>query len=124
VSAADRVRRGETAIAWPPATARALAAERGYLPGNVPLVKRVAAAGGDRVCAAGSALFVNGRLEVLRRIADPRGRALPSWTGCVDLMDGQFLLLTPGSAGSFDGRYFGLTDRRELVGEARLLWAR
>lgn len=124
VSPAVEVGPGETVIAWPPGPARALAAERGYLPINVPLVKRVAAARGDRVCAAGEALWVNGRLEVLRRSVDGAGRPLPWWTGCVDLGDGQFLLLMPGSAGSFDGRYFGLTERRDLVGTARLLWAR
>ena len=124
VSAAGDVRAGETVIAWPPAPARALAAERGYLPSNVPLVKRVAAARGDRVCAAGEAVFVNGRVEVLRRSVDGVGRPLPWWTGCFDLQEGQYLLLMPGSAASFDGRYFGLTERRELVGTARLLWAR
>ncbi|HEX8223756.1 MAG TPA: S26 family signal peptidase [Allosphingosinicella sp.] len=124
VSPAGEVRTGDTVIAWPPAPARALAAERGYLPINVPLVKRVAAARGDRVCAAGEALWVNGRLELLRRDTDGAGRPLPWWTGCLDLKDGQYLLLIPGSAASFDGRYFGLTERRELVGIARLLWAR
>jgi len=124
VSPAGEVQAGETVIAWPPESARALAAERGYLPINVPLVKRVAAARGDRVCAAGEALWVNGRLEVLRRSADGAGRPLPWWTGCLDLRDGQYLLLMPGSAASFDGRYFGLTERRDLVGVARLLWAR
>jgi conjugative transfer signal peptidase TraF len=121
---ADEVRPGDTVIAWPPESARALAAERRYLPINVPLVKRVAAAAGDRVCAAGEALWVNGRLEVLRRDADGAGRLLPWWTGCHDLREGQYLLLMPGSPTSFDGRYFGLTESRDLVGRARLLWAR
>lgn len=124
VSGVGEIRPGETVIAWPPASARALAAERGYLPANVPLVKRVAAARGDRVCAAGEAVFVNGRVEVLRRSQDAAGRPLPWWTGCLDLREGQYLLLMPGSAASFDGRYFGLTERRDLVGKARLLWAR
>ena len=124
VSAAGEIGPGDTVIAWPPASARELAAERGYLPGNVPLVKRVAAARGDRVCAAGEAVFVNGRVEVLRRSHDSAGRPLPWWTGCFDLEEGQYLLLMPGSPASFDGRYFGLTERPDLVGEARLLWAR
>ena len=124
VSAAGEIRPGETVIAWPPASARALAAERGYLPANVPLVKRVAAARGDRVCAAGEAVFVNGRVEVLRRSHDAAGRPLPWWTGCLDLREGQYLLLMPGSPASFDGRYFGLTERQDLVGKASLLWAR
>lgn len=124
VTAPGEVRPGETVIAWAPASARSLASERGYLPANVPLVKRVAAARGDRVCGAGEALFVNGRLEALRRITDAAGRALPWWTGCVDLGVGQYLLLMPGSAASFDGRYFGVTERQDLVGKARLLWGR
>ena len=123
VSTAAEVQPGDTVIAWPPAPARALAAERGYLPTNVPLVKRVAAARGDRVCAAGEAVFVNGRVEALRRNVDGAGRPLPWWTGCFDLGEGEYLLLMPGSAASFDGRYFGLTERRDLVGRARLLWA-
>ena len=124
VSTAGEAQPGDTVIAWPPAPARALAAERGYLPSNVPLVKRVAAVRGDRVCAAGEAVFVNGRVEVLRRSVDGVGRPLPWWTGCFDLQEGQYLLLMPGSAASFDGRYFGVTERRDLVGTARLLWAR
>ena len=124
VSTAGDVQAGDTVIAWPPAPARALAAERGYLPANVPLVKRVAAARGDRVCAAGETVWVNGRVEALRRSVDGTGRGLPWWTGCFDLRDGEYLLLMPGSAASFDGRYFGLTERRDLVGTARLLWAR
>ncbi len=124
VSPADELERGDIVVAWPPASARSMAAERGYLPVNVPLVKRVAAAFGDRVCAVGEALFVNGRLEAHRRSADFAGRPLPSWTGCTDLQEGQFLLLMPGSAASFDGRYFGISDRAHIVGKASLLWAR
>ncbi len=74
VGPATEVRRDHMVMAWPPDEARRLAAERHYLPGNVPLVKRVAAAGGDRVCAVGEAIFINGRLEALRRASDPSGR--------------------------------------------------
>jgi conjugative transfer signal peptidase TraF len=124
VSPADRVARGDMVIAWAPDWARRLAAERGYLPAIVPLVKRVAAVPGDRVCAVGEAVYVNGRLEVLRRALDGQGRPLPWWSGCLEVEQGQLLLLMPGSAGSFDGRYFGLSERRNLVGVARLIWAR
>lgn len=124
VAAPDDLDRGDRVIAWAPAWARSFAADRGYLPSNVPLVKRVAAVPGDRVCAAGEAIHVNGRLEVLRRLDDAQGRPLPWWTGCVDIAAGELFLLMPGSAGSFDGRYFGVTDRRDVVGEATLLWAR
>ena len=111
-------------IAWAPAEARRLGAERHYLPSNVPLVKRVAAVAGDRVCAAGEAVFVNGRLEALRRPRDGPGRPMPWWTGCEVLRGGDLFLLTPSVPDSFDGRYFGITRAPEVVGSARLIWAR
>jgi len=61
VRSADGLHAGDMAVAWPPDASRRLAASRGYVPYYVPLVKRVAAARGDRVCARGKAVFVNGR---------------------------------------------------------------
>lgn len=113
---------GDLVVAWPPDQARELGAERHYLPRNVPLVKRVAAAAGDRVCAAGEAIFVNGRLEALRSERDPSGRPMPWWTGCAVLAGGDLFLLTPGVPKAFDGRYFGISRQRQIVGRARLIW--
>jgi conjugative transfer signal peptidase TraF len=124
ITDAAGIRRGEMAIAWPPAAARALGAERRYLPANVPLVKRVAAAAGDRVCARGAALFVNDRKVAVRRRADPSGRALPWWTGCERLRGGDLLLLSAAVPEAFDGRYFGVSRRELIVGRARLVWPR
>ncbi|MDH4744230.1 S26 family signal peptidase [Sphingomonas sp. CBMAI 2297] len=119
----DAPARGEMAIAWPPPRWRSLAAERHYLPANVPLVKRVAAVRGDLVCASGPQVSVNG-VRVATRIAhDPSGRALPWWQGCRRLSPHEYLLLMDAS-GSFDGRYFGISAGRDLVGRARLIWRR
>jgi type IV secretory pathway protease TraF len=115
------VLRGDTVVSWPPATARELATRRGYLPPGVPLVKRVAAAAGDRVCAAGDAIHVNGRLAARRRRADTAGRPLPAWRGCRRLGRGESFLLGT-AAGSFDGRYFGVTTSAAIVGPAVLVW--
>lgn len=115
---------GDMVIAWAPAGARRLGADRHYLPSNVPLVKRVAAVAGDRVCAASEAVFVNGRLEALRRERDGAGRPMPWWTGCQVVRGGDLFLLTPSVPDSFDGRYFGITRASDVVGSARLIWAR
>ncbi|HMQ18890.1 MAG TPA: S26 family signal peptidase, partial [Sphingopyxis sp.] len=53
VSPAAAIARGDTVIAWVPSEWRRLAALRLYIPINVPLVKRVAAGAGGRVCAGG-----------------------------------------------------------------------
>ncbi|BAK67290.1 conjugal transfer protein TraF [Sphingobium sp. SYK-6] len=123
VTAPERIRTGDMVIAWPPETARRLGAERRYIPFNVPLVKRVAAAPGDRVCASGSALSVNDRTIARRLTTDARGRPMPWWTGCVTLRDGALLLLMDNPA-SFDGRYFGPTQADGIIGKAHLLWRR
>ena len=123
VQAGARVQRGDMVIVWAPPAARNLAAARHYLPSNVPLVKRVAATEGDRICAAGRSIRINGRQVATRRPADSAGRAMPWWTGCRRLGPGDYFLLTDDPA-SFDGRYFGITPRQELVGRAVLLWAK
>src|SRR3546814_3369298 len=76
-----------------PPDARRLAAERGYLPDGVPLVKRIAALEGDRVCALDDAVSVNGRVAAKRQARDRLGRPLPRWTGCHVLADDELFLL-------------------------------
>ena len=115
---------GDMVIARVPDPSRLMAAERRYIPANVPLVKRVAAAAGDEVCALGREIFVNGTWVVERRAFDAKGRPMPWWSGCVRLRGRQLFLLMSDSPGSFDGRYFGVTDGNLVVGKARLLWAR
>jgi len=113
--------KGAMVVARLPEPVRRLAARRHYLPLGVPVVKRVAASGGDQVCATGSTLFINGKPAGQRLRADRSGRRLPAWHGCVRLLARQVLLLTPATR-SFDGRYFGPTDRADLIGTARLIW--
>ena len=115
---------GDMVIAKVPDRWRMMAAQRRYIPVNVPLVKRVAAAAGDEVCALGQEIFINGTWVVERRVADAGGRPMPWWSGCVRLRGGQLFLLMSNSPASFDGRYFGVTEGGLVVGKARLLWAK
>ena len=122
VSAAGEPKPGSMVVAWLPPAMRRLAAERHYLPANVPLVKRVGAAGNDRVCAAGRSIFINGRLAARRRVEDWAGRAMPWWEGCHRLVRGESFLLSRRGPASFDGRYIGITTAGSILGEARLIW--
>lgn len=114
---------GDMVIARLPQGIRQLASRRRYLPANVPLVKRVVAVAGDQVCALKQEIFLNGRPVAGRRTVDGMGRPMPAWSGCVRLRERQFFLLMDAPA-SFDGRYFGVTDGADVIGKARLLWAR
>ena len=115
---------GDMVIARVPDPWRMIAAQRRYIPANVPLVKRVAAVAGDKVCALGQEIFVNGKWVAERRVADAKGRPMKSWSGCVRLRGRQLFLLMSDSPASFDGRYFGVTEGGLVAGKARLLWAR
>jgi conjugative transfer signal peptidase TraF len=114
---------GDQVIARLPLRWRTFADVRRYLPEAVPAVKRVAATDGDRVCARGRTVFVNGRAIALRLPRDGAGRPMPAWTGCFVLDPGHVFLLMP-ARGSFDGRYFGMTRRADILGRAIPLWTR
>ena len=68
----------------------------------------------------GADVSINDEPAAKARDVDSQGVQLGSWQGCVTLDDGQVFLLgdTPGS---YDGRYFGVTGTREVVGRANLI---
>jgi conjugative transfer signal peptidase TraF len=108
--------RGNLVLVHTPDSVRQLAAERGYLPQNVPLVKRVAALDGDIVCAADDVISVNGRVVAERLARDRLGRPLPTWSGCHLLDGGEAFLLMEGRTDSFDSRYFGPVPMPAIIG--------
>ncbi|MBX9575436.1 MAG: S26 family signal peptidase [Caulobacteraceae bacterium] len=112
------LRRGDVVAVPQPPQVRPILAALG-VPADLPLLKRVAAVGGDRVCADGRGLVAPFRaIHVTRR--DGRGRPLPVWTGCRALGPDEVLLLGD-SAASFDGRHFGPIPRDRLLGRYREL---
>ncbi|MET4898732.1 S26 family signal peptidase [Sphingomonadaceae bacterium jetA1] len=117
------VRTGDMVLATTPDAVRQLAAQRHYLPANVPLLKRIAARDGDEVCALGYEIFINGRWIAERLDADRHGRPLPWWNGCEHLRDGRVFLLMD-TAESFDGRYFGPISETAIIGKAVPIWLR
>lgn len=115
--------RGEMVLAETPEHVRALASERRYIPGNVPLAKRIAAISGDKICSEGQWIYVNGERVAQRLERDSQGREMPTWAGCRALKDEVFLLL-PEVKSSFDGRYFGPMPRQSVIGKLTPLWTR
>jgi conjugative transfer signal peptidase TraF len=91
------------------------------LPPGIPLLKRVTALGGDRICRSAGVVFVNGEAvaEALERDRD--GHPMPIWEGCFTLFDGQFFVVQPHPF-SFDSRYFGPVSECQIIGIARPIW--
>ena len=116
------VRRGDLVLAAPPPSVRAFAARRGYLAEGVPLIKRIAATAGDRICSDGAAIRINDAIVAKRLVMDAQHRLLPVWKGCRTLDSGHVFLLMRGVPDSFDGRYFGATPVANTKGKLVLLW--
>jgi conjugative transfer signal peptidase TraF len=120
----QETKRGDLALVRTPQTVRSLAATRGYLPANVPLVKRIVAERGDVVCGEDARILINAKTVALRQKRDHSQRLLPSWFGCQRLMADQVFLLMATVPDSFDGRYFGPVSRTSIIGKLVPLWTR
>lgn len=105
-----------------PAEAGALAAQRGYLPTRVPLLKRVGAIAPQEVCIAGGIVRIDGVPSAAVLRTDRLGRPLPSWQQCRCLAPGELFLLSVTNPASFDSRYFGPVAASTVIGVARPIW--
>ncbi|MGV6475931.1 S26 family signal peptidase [Azotobacter vinelandii] len=105
-----------------PAAAATLAAQRGYLPTRVPLLKRVGAVAPQHVCIAAGQVRIDGVPSAAVLPADRLGRALPSLPLCRRLEPGELFLLSVTNPASFDSRYFGPVSASAVIGVAHPVW--
>jgi len=112
---------GDLVLIRPPQSTAEFAAERGYLPAGVPLIKRVVAMAADDVCAFDGTVFVNGKSAAHQRETDRAGRPMPRWKGCRELIAGEFFLMN-APEDSFDSRYFGPVMRAQIIGRIAPIW--
>jgi conjugative transfer signal peptidase TraF len=105
-----------------PAEAVALAAQRGYLPTRVPLLKRIGAIAPQEVCIIGRSVRIDGVPVAAVLPADRFGRPLPSWQQCRRLEPDELFLLSVTNPASFDSRYFGPVRASAVLGVAHPVW--
>ena len=113
---------GSIVLTTLPPDAAALAAQRGYLPARVPLLKRVGAVAPQQVCVFDALVWIDGVPVAAVRPADRLGRPLPSWPQCRQLRPGELFLLSVTNPASFDSRYFGPVSASAVIGVARPIW--
>ncbi len=112
---------GDFVLVDPDENLEKLITERGYLPPEIPLLKRVMALAGDEICRENERVFINKFHAADALFVDSAGREMPVWRGCSLLLDGElFLLNTPEK--SLDGRYFGATNVSQIIGIATPVW--
>ena len=113
---------GSVVLTTLPPDAAALAAQRGYLPARVPLLKRVGAVAPQEVCTAGGVVRIDDVPSATVLPADRWDRPLPSWQQCRRLEPGELFLLSVTNPASFDSRYFGPVSAADVIGVARPVW--
>ncbi len=105
-----------------PDRAATLAAQRGYLPTRVPLLKRVGAVAPQHVCIVARQVRIDGVPAAAALPVDRLGRPLPSWQHCRPLAEGELFLLSVTNPASFDSRYFGPVSASAVIGVAHPVW--
>ncbi len=119
---ADALQVGSIVLARLPARAAALAAQRGYLPAGIPLLKRIGAVAPQRVCMDGESVRIDDVTVATLIRADGRGRPLRAWPQCRSLVRGELFLLSSTNPASFDSRYFGPIAAANVIGRAQAIW--
>lgn len=127
----DPIEKGALVIFCPADTsAFRQARERGYIgagfcPGGYGyMIKKIMAAKGDHVEMAASGVYVNGKLLPNSKPADndAEGQPLPHTQIKTVLDEHTVLLMSDYSPKSFDARYFGLIDKKNVISSVKLVW--
>ena len=113
---------GSIVLARLPADVAAFAAQRGYLPSGVPILKRIGALSPQSVCVRGQVVRIDGVVVANARAHDGVHRPLPAWAPCRSLAEGELFLLSDTNPASFDSRYFGPISASAVLGVAQPLW--
>ena len=113
---------GSVVLTTLPPEVAALAAQHGYLPAHIPLLKRVGAVAPQHVCIVAGQVRIDGVPTAAALPADRLGRPLPSWPHCRPLAEGELFLLSVTNPASFDSRYFGPVSASVLIGVAHPVW--
>ena len=116
------LRVGSIVLTTLPPDVAVLAAQRGYLPARVPLLKRVGAVAPQEVCTAGGVVRIDDVPSATVLPADRWDRPLPSWQQCRRLEPGELFLLSVTNPASFDSRYFGPVSASAVIGVAQPVW--
>lgn len=112
---------GSIVLARLPPHVAAFAGQRGYLPSNMPILKRIGAVSPQSVCVHEQRVHIDGAVMATARTHDSAHRPLQAWPQCRRLSDGELFLLSDTNPASFDSRYFGPIAASAMLGIARPL---
>jgi len=110
------INHNEKVAAFAPKEARRLADARGYLPDHLPLIKSVWAVPGDEVCAKDGVVSARNRPDISVQKYDSKTRPMPHWNDCITLKRDEYFLVSEDVQTSWDSRYFGPVQKKDILG--------
>lgn len=113
---------GDLVAVLPPDDLAIFLDTRGYLPRGVPLIKRVLALSGTKVCRHAATIIAYGHAYGEAQARDRFDRDLPSWQGCRTLAEGEVFLMNWDAPDSLDGRYFGPLPLSSITARVTPVW--
>lgn len=122
IGPSDALHVGSVVLVRLPDGVATFAAQRGYLPASVPLLKRVGAVAPQVVCVRHGVVHFDSVAVAAVRMHDSAHRPMPFWTQCRPLVSGEMFLLSNTNPASFDSRYFGPLNPSAVIGSAQPLW--
>ena len=117
----DSLHVGSIVLARLPDSVAAFAAQRGYLPHGVPILKRIGALAPQSVCIREQVVRIDCDPVAITRLHDGAHRPLAAWAQCRPLAGDELFLLSNTNPASFDSRYFGPIATSAVLGIARPL---
>lgn len=101
---------------------------RGYLSQPEPLMKKILAEEGDKVCFYGDEVMINNHTILPLFKMDSKHRLLPQRDirkdECFIVGKNEYFMAGDASIHSFDSRYFGLIFRSAIIAKAKLIWTK
>ncbi|MGJ8530811.1 MAG: S26 family signal peptidase [Alphaproteobacteria bacterium] len=122
VRSTERLEVSNLVVVDPPEALERFVIERGYLPPDIPLLKRVVGLPGQTVCRIDRSITVDGTLMGAALDRDSFGRPMPVWRGCHRIATDEVFLMNRDARNSLDGRYFGPIPASSIIGSAISLW--
>ncbi|TYB86090.1 S26 family signal peptidase [Oceaniovalibus sp. ACAM 378] len=122
VRSADGLEIPDLVVVDAPEPLERFAVERGYLPPDILLLKRVVGLPGQTVCRINRTITVDGIAMGDALEQDTFGRLMPVWHGCRRIARDEVFLMNRDARNSLDGRYFGPIPASSIIGTAVPVW--
>jgi len=116
VRPAKNLKRGDIALFMPPSHTLLFLRRHHWIPNKGWMMKYIVGIPGDFVCQKDHVIWINHHKFAHVYNYYAKGKSLPNTHFCGKLKFNQYLLMSTKVKRSFDGRYFGPIDRKNIIG--------